>query len=84
MASNMKYIPLTKLWNLESWGIELGGLLAALSITVDSLADSYSNSAEIEALYGLYCALMKQKREFDSMYAEISNSAIKADNIPTE
>lgn len=81
--SAMKYVPVTKLWNLESWGVELGGLLAALSITVDSLADS-ENSAEIEALYGLHCALMKQKREFDTMYAEISNSAVKADKIPTE
>ncbi len=43
--SEMKYVPVTKLWNLESWGVELGGLLADLSITVDSLADSYSNSA---------------------------------------
>lgn len=38
--TNMKYVPISKVWALESWGVELGGLISALSITVDAITDA--------------------------------------------
>lgn len=76
--SKTKYIPITKIWAFEAWGVELGGLLHALSITVDAITDlPDSDTAENEALYGLLCALMKQKREFDALYQSVTQSAVK-------
>lgn len=83
--SNMKYIPVSRVWELESWGIEFGGMISALSITIDALNDSPdSNSVELDAANGILCSLLKLKREFDTLYSDISNSAVKADKIPTE
>ena len=80
--TNMKYIPLSRIWALESWGVELGGLISALSITVDAITDGpNSDTAENDALYGLLCALLKQKREFDSLYSELCSTAIKAERL---
>lgn len=80
--SNMKYIPVSKVWALESWGVELGGLISALSITVDAITDGpNSDTAENDALYGLLCALLKQKREFDSLYSELCSTAIKTERL---
>lgn len=80
--TNMKYVPLSRIWALESWGVELGGLISALSITVDAITDAPdSDTAENEALYGLLCALLKQKREFDSLYSELCSTAVKAERL---
>ena len=38
--SNMKYIPITRVWELESRAVEIGGMISALSITIDALNDS--------------------------------------------
>lgn len=85
MASNMKYIPITRVWELESWGVEFGGMISALSITIDALNDCPdSNSVELDAANGILCSLLKLKKEFDVLYSDISNSAVKADKIPTE
>lgn len=76
--AKMKCVDVTKLWSFEAWGVELGGLLHALSITVDAITDlPDSDTAENEALYGLLCALMKQKREFDALYHSVTQSAVK-------
>lgn len=83
--SSMKYIPITRVWELETWGVELGGMISALSITIDALNDSpESNSVELEAANGILCSLLKLKKEFDVLYSDISNSAVKADKILTE
>ena len=85
MASNMKYVPITRLWELETWGVELGGMISALSITIDALNDCPdSNSVELDAANGIFCSLLKLKKEFDTLYNDISNSAVKADKIQTE
>lgn len=80
--SSMKYIPISKIWDFETWNTETGGLLHALSITVDAITDlPDSDTAENEALYGLLCALMKQKREFDALYHAATTSAVE---LPAE
>jgi hypothetical protein len=49
-----------------------------LSITVDAITDlPDSDTAENEALYGLLCALMKQKKEFDTLYQLATKSAVE-------
>lgn len=83
--SAMRYVPVTRVWELETWGVELGGIISALSITIDALNDSpESNSVELDAVNGILCSLLKLKREFDTLYSDISNSAVKADKILTE
>ncbi len=75
-----KCVGVTKLWAFESWGVEFSGLLHAPSITIDALTDlPDSDTAENEALYGLLCALMKQKREFDELYQSVTQSAVKSE-----
>lgn len=72
------FVPITQLWAFEAWGVELNGLLHALSITVDAITDlPDSDTAENEALYGLICALMKQKKEFDTLYQLATKSAVE-------
>lgn len=83
--SAMRYVPVTRVWELETWGVELGGMISALSITIDALNDSpESNSVELDAVNGILCSLLKLKREFDTLYSDISNSAVKADKLLTE
>ena len=73
-----KYIPVSRMFELESWGVELDGLISALSITVDSLYDMLDDCPEeMSALFGLICAIAKHKDEFDEMVtAAINGSAL--------
>lgn len=83
--SAMRYVPVTRVWELETWGVELGGMISALSITIDALNDCpESNSVELDAANGILCSLLKLKKEFDVLYDGISNSAVKADKILAE
>lgn len=74
-----KYVSVSKLFELESWGVEMGGLISALSLTVDSLYDMLDDCPEeMTALFGLLCAIAKHKDEFDEMVtAAINGSAMK-------
>ena len=82
MATKMKYIPLSEVWNLEEWNTEMSGLIHALSITIDAITDgSDSDTAENEALYGILCAMLKQKCEFEELYHTITASAVE---LPAE
>ena len=73
-----KYIPVSRMFELESWGVELDGLISALSITTDSLYDLLDDCPEeMSALFGLLCAIAKHKDEFDAMVtAAINGSAL--------
>ena len=80
--SSMKYIPMSKIWNFETWSVEMSGLIHALSITVDAITDEQdSDTAENEALYGILCAMLKQKREFDALYSELCSTAVEAERL---
>jgi hypothetical protein len=76
-------VDITKICPLEAWAVELGGMISALSITIDALNDCpESNSVELDAANGILCSLLKLKKEFDALYSDISNSAVT--NIPKE
>ncbi len=80
--SSMKYVPVSKVWDFETWNTEMSGLIHALSITVDAITDEQdSDTAENEALYGILCAMLKQKREFDALYHAATTSAVE---LPAE
>ena len=71
-----KYIPVSRMFEIESWGVELDGLISALSITVDSLYDMLDDCPEeMTALFGLLCAIAKHKDEFDSLVTEAINGS---------
>ena len=77
-----KYIPISRAFELESWGVELDGLISALSITVDSLYDLLDDCPEeMTALFGLLCAIAKHKDEFDAMVTEAINGSALAGGI---
>lgn len=80
--SSMKYVPVSKVWDFETWNVEMSGLIHALSITVDAITDEQdSGTAENAALYGILCAMLKQKREFEELYHTITASAVE---LPAE
>ena len=80
--SSMKYVPVSKVWDFEAWNVEMSGLIHALSITVDAITDEQdSDTAENEALYGILCAMLKQKREFDALYSELCSTAVEAERL---
>ena len=69
-------VDITKLWPLEAWSVELGGMISALSITIDALTDyPDSDKMELDAAYAILCSLMKLKKEFDVMYNDITSSS---------
>ena len=71
-----KYIPVSRMFEIESWGVELDGLISALSITVDSLYDMLDDCPEeMTALFGLLCAIAKHKDSFDEMVTEAINGS---------
>ena len=77
--SNMKYVPVSDILALESWGVELGGLISALSVTVNSIYDrADEQSEETNALFGLLCALRNKKDEFDGLVSNSCNGSIMA------
>lgn len=79
MATNMKYVPVTDVLALESWGVELGGLISALSVTVNAVYDrTEGESEEANALFGLLCALRNKKDEFDGLVSNSCNRSITA------
>ena len=82
MSAKMKYIPISELWNFEAWNTEMSGLIHALSITIDAITEEpNSDTAENEALYGILCAMLKQKREFEQLYSAATASAVE---LPAE
>lgn len=82
MSAKMKYVPVSEIWNFEPWGTEMGGLIHALSITVDAITDGpNSDSAENEALYGILCTMLRLKREYEQLYHDVTSSAVE---LPAE
>lgn len=80
--SSMRYVPVSKVWDFEAWNAEMSGLIHALSITVDAITDKQdSDTAENEALFGILCAMLKQKREFDTLYSELCSTAVEAERL---
>ena len=71
-----RFVDVTKIWPLEAWSVELGGLISALSLTIDALTDyPDSDKMELDAAYAILCSLMKLKKEFDGMYNDITSSS---------
>ena len=69
-------VDITKIWPLEAWAVELGGLISALSITIDALTDyPDSDKTELDAAYAIMCSMLKLKKEFDVMYNDITSSS---------
>lgn len=73
-------VDITKIWPLEAWAVELGGMISALSITIDALADyPDSDKTELDAAYAIMCSMLKLKKEFDAMYNDITTSSFAVD-----
>ena len=76
-----RFVDVTKIWPLEAWAVELGGMISALSITIDALTDyPDSGKMELDATYAILCSLMKLKKEFDAMYNDITTSSKAVEN----
>jgi hypothetical protein len=73
-------VDITKIWPLEAWAVELGGMISALSITLDALTDyPDSDKTELNAAYAIMCSMLKLKKEFDAMYNYITTSSFAVD-----
>jgi hypothetical protein len=73
-------VDITKIWPLEAWAVELGGMISALSITIDALTDyPDSDKTELDAAYAIMCSMLKLKKEFDAMYNDITTSSFAVD-----
>ena len=73
-------VDVTKIWPLEAWAVELGGMISALSITIDALTDyPDSDKTELDAAYAIMCSMLKLKKEFDAMYNDITTSSFAVD-----
>lgn len=69
-------VDITKIWPLEAWAVELGGMISALSITIDALTDyPDSDKTELDAAYAIMCSMLRLKKEFDGMYNDITSSS---------
>ena len=75
-----RFVDVTKIWPLEAWAVELGGMISALSITIDALTDyPDSDKTELDAAYAIMCSMLKLKKEFDAMYNDITTSSFAVD-----
>ena len=73
-------VDITKIWPLEAWAVELGGMISALSITIDALTDyPDSDKTELDAAYAIMCSMLRLKKEFDAMYNDITTSSFAVD-----
>lgn len=73
-------VDVTKIWTLEAWAVELGGMISALSITIDALTDyPDSDKTELDAAYAIMCSMLRLKKEFDAMYNDITTSSFAVD-----